>query len=349
MKKFVSLCIVLSAFFLFAPSAFAYIDGFSSDWNSGYSYGYETGHTDGYKEGFQDGYNQGKEMGANKGEKESRALKEELQGANSQLRIYKNSTVGLGFLSAALVLGAAGYYFFFIKKKKLLFLKPKGETTDAPTGTTRPISPEPSSSNSARSARIVRVRAVKKAPAPAASLTRPSISAAMPDPEQTPPAPIPAENRSPAKPKEGKPDPSEEVHNRAKDLGLGMKWFDFLRGHFWGPALVFFVVNRLATSSISRTLVPLAVGGNLIASVIPLTLMVIEVILYVNFFNSLVSCSFNAPSKWAYFCTYSMIIAIIGLLFSLASFFYIDFIYYFLFLSWFIPNIIYLGKRKKLF
>ncbi|MBO1680425.1 hypothetical protein [Bittarella massiliensis (ex Durand et al. 2017)] len=352
MKKFVSFLMAFLLVTALSSSAFAYyFTGRSSDWNDGYKTGYDNGEAWGYNEGRSDGYSEGYTDGYDKGKEIGVSLKEELQGANSQLRIYKNATVGLGFLSAALVLGAAGYYFFVIKKKNPPVAKVAAEPPTTSLDSLRPAPTEPVVPDVIKPARVVKVHVKKKEPAPTAPSTQSTVSTVPPEPkpELATVLPVTAEAKPSKKPKAAKPDPSEEVHKRARDLGLGMKWFDFLRGHFWGPALVFFAANRLATSSISRVLLPIAIGGNLVASVAPLGLIIIEAILYVNFFNSLVSCDFNFPSKWAYFCAYSMVTAIVGLLFSLASFFYIDFIYYLLFFSWFTPNIIYLGKRKKLF
>lgn len=365
MKKTVSfLALFLVVSILFSGVSAYYHTDRSPDWNDGYeegynkgydsgeSWGYEDGKSDGYSEGYTDGYDQGKNIAANKGEKESRALKEELQGANSQLRIYKNATVWLGFLSAALVLGAAGYYFFVIKRKKLGFFKAETKAAETSPSVTNPAPPiKPSSSNSAKPARIVRARAVKRVPAPAASLTRPGVSAAAPDSEQTPPAPLPAENRSHANPKEGKPDLAEEIHKRAKDLGLGMKWFDFLRGHFWGPALTFAAINALGILSLASAMTSSSVR---ILSIVPFVLYLSNILLYVNLFNSLIDCSYLVPAKWTAFCSFNLITVAANLFivssdFSLNNFTYYNITGMVLTAIAFIPNMVYFGKRKKLF
>lgn len=257
MKKTVSfLALFLVVSILFSGVSAYYHTDRSPDWNDGYeegynkgydsgeSWGYEDGKSDGYSEGYTDGYDQGKNIAANKGEKESRALKEELQGANSQLRIYKNATVGLGFLSAALVLGAAGYYFFVIKRKKLGFFKAETKAAETSPSVTNPAPHiKPSSSNSAKPARIVRARAVKKAPVPAASLTRSSVSAATPDREtglDTISAVTAEPSKRPANPKESTPILSQDEYfeQHIKSSGMKCGWMKVLRSSLWFWMLV---------------------------------------------------------------------------------------------------------------
>lgn len=245
MKKFVSFLMAFLLVTALSSPAFAYyFTGRSSDWNDGYKTGYDNGEAWGYNEGRSDGYSEGYTDGYDKGKEIGVSLKEELQGANSQLRIYKNATVGLGFLSAALVLGAAGYYFFVIKRKKLGFFKAETKAAETSPSVTNPAPHiKPSSSNSAKPARIVRARAVKEAPVPAASLTRSSVSAATPDREtglDTISAVTAEPSKRPANPKESTPILSQDEYfeQHIKSSGMKCGWMKVLRSSLWFWMLV---------------------------------------------------------------------------------------------------------------
>lgn len=256
MKKFVSFLMAFLLVTILSSSAFAYyFTGRSSDWNDGYetgynngnAWGYNEGRSDGYSEGYSDGYDKGKNIVVEKGEKENRALKEELQGANSQLRIYKSATVGLGFLSAVLALGAAGYYFFIIKKKKLSLFKIKSKTAKAPLNVSEPAPSEPSVSNSIKPARVVKVRAVKKAPVPADPPIRPTIPVATPEPEKelaTVSTVKTGLSKKPANPKESAPNLSQDEYfeQHIKNSGMKCGWMKVLRSSLWFWMLVPFIL-----------------------------------------------------------------------------------------------------------
>ena len=354
MKKFVSFLMAFLLVTALSSSAFAYyFTGRSSDWNDGYKTGYDNGEAWGYNEGRSDGYSEGYTDGYDKGKEIGVSLKEELQGANSQLRIYKNATVGLGFLSAALVLGAAGYYFFVIKKKNHPVAKVAAEPPTTSLDSLRPAPTEPVVPDVIKPARVVKVHVKKKEPAPTAPSTQSTVSTVPPEPkpELATVLPVTAEAKPSKKPKAAKPDPSEEVHKRARDLGLGMKWFDFLRMHFWGPALTFAAINALGILSLASAMTSSSVR---ILSIVPFVLYLSNILLYVNLFNSLIDCSYLVPAKWTAFCSFNLITVAANLFivssdFSLNNFTYYNITGMVLTAIAFIPNMVYFGKRKKLF
>lgn len=366
MKKKTIIAILFSLVVLISVSAFArdhdvgegmgYSGREAEIFDEGYDLGYSVGRNDGVKQGKNDAdtlsYNRGYNEGFNKGlETNQSSLDAQLEAANAHYKNYKNATIVLASILIILILSTIGYFSFVYRKKKPAISKTEAKTTEIPIDIAKSFSSELTAPSIIKPARIVKVRAVKKAPVSAVPPIRPTIPVATPEPEQASPISSPAESNPPIKPKAAKPDPSEEVHKRAKDLGLGMKWFDFLRSHFWGPALTFAAINALGILSLTGAMAGSSVR---ILSIVPFALYLSNILLYVNLFNSLIACSYLVPTKWNVFCSFNLIVVMINFFimmsnFSLNNFTYFNIIGMVLTAIAFIPNIIYFGKRKKLF
>lgn len=249
MKKTLSLFVVVFVLFaLIVPASAAYNVDWSGYEQPTYSDGFEKGKSLGYDKGYREGHETGYNAGLNIGlEKGKSAREEELRNIQSQLGLYKASTVGLSVLSVALALGGFGYYFFFIKKKKVDFSKPREKAVEAPLSVTKPVSSELLISNSIKPARIVKVRVAKKAPVPAAPPIRPTIPVATPEPETelATVSTVKTElSKKPANPKESVPSLSQDEYfeQHIKNSGMKCGWMKVLRSSLWFWMLVPFIL-----------------------------------------------------------------------------------------------------------